>query len=427
MKKQLLVLCGIFLSTTLLSQQKFYTNNFSKEVTELNTSMKTVGFITQLPSDFKKYDDIVSVIDSKDEGTGDYYTLNFYYNILPVAKAPADGKLKYVVESGSSKRSDFTSLLRSDMDEAFELYFSKDFNRRTFQYQTVAVKVMGRTQDGMHWVNGEHVPKYNYEELSFSEIKLDLGAPKTNFKSENGLFTYNNYTSGKAIPEIHIDEGTDNMSVVYSYGDETTSKVTFSIYEIEAGEVKQETFDMSGGAPQASESASVGDMIEEIKLNVKKSLIKSSCFNEARSVKLEGQRLAESKVSEGIYEPYMLDAEKGTVNSLKGRLGGSNKYNNFIDDSASDLPWESKKLAGADFEVLELDLYQYDQCVSSSSKKSMSVKEGEAGKTQKTIVFLGEVNDRLFAGSFTKEGSADMNEEDMKFVNHIISTFKSNK
>lgn len=420
MKKQFLALCGILLATSLCAQQKFYSNNFSKEVTDLNTSMKSVGFATQLHADYKQYDDIVAVIDSKDEGTGDYYTLNFYYNILPVENVPADGKIKYVIESGSNSRSDFTSLLRSDMDEAFELYSSKDFKRRTYQYQSVAVKVMGRTQEGMHWVNNEHVPKYRYEELSFTEIKLDLGTPKTDFRSENGLFTYNNYNSGKAIPEILTDEETDNMSVVYSYGDENPSKVIFSIYEIEAGEVKQETFDMSGGAPQASESASVEDMRDEIKLNLKKSLIKSSCYNEARGVKLEGQRFSESKLNEGIYEPYMLDAPK------PNRGGSSSKYNSFLNSKSSDLAWNQKKFGSVNFEVLEIDLYHYDQCESSSSKKSMSIKDGEVGNSQKVIAFLGEVDGRLFAGSFTKEGKEEMNEEDMKFVNHILSTFKIN-
>ena len=42
----------------------------------------------------------------------------------------------------------------------------------------------------------------------------------------------------------------------FTYGEETTSEVIFSIYEIKAGEIKQESFDMGGGPPKASKAAS---------------------------------------------------------------------------------------------------------------------------------------------------------------------------
>ena len=442
MKKQLLIAGSILLSTLGFSQEKFYTNNFSKAVTELNTDMKTVGFTTVLPADYKKYKDIVTVIDSKDEGLDDYYTLNFYYNMTPTSAVPTGGKLKYVIETGSDKRSDFTSLMRKDLDEDFKLYHSKTYKARTFRYQTVAVKVMGRTQEGMHWVNEEYVPKWNYVELSFTEIKLDLGEPDPNFTTTNGLFTYQKYNTGEALTKIYANDETDDLKVVYAYGEETTSEVIFSIYEIKAGEIKQESFDMGGGPPKASKAASTEDMIAEIKLNLKKQLVKSSCYNDARSVKLEGQRIAESKVNEGIYAPFMLDAGAksasgaggnalGSIKSIGGQFvkpkAGGDKYNKFVNSAESDLNWEQKKLGSATFEFLELDLYNNRQCKSSSSNKSQVVKDGEEGKTQKVVIFLGEVDGKLYAGSFTKTGKEDMNAEDLKFKDFIISTFNVNK
>jgi len=77
--------------------------------------------------------------------------------------------------------------------------------------------------------------------------------------------------------------------------------------------------------------------------------------------------------------------------------------------------------------MLELDFYRYNQCTSSQSAKSMKLNGGEAGKTQKVIIFLAKIDGKLFAGSFTKQGDADMNEEDLKFKNFILSTFKVNK
>ncbi|MFK8038543.1 MAG: hypothetical protein AB8B74_09660 [Crocinitomicaceae bacterium] len=441
MKKEILMACGILLSTLGFSQGKFYTNNFSKQVNELNTTMKTIGFTTALPSNYTKYNDIVAVIDNKDEGLYDYYTLNFYYNLLPTKDVPSGGKLKYVIESGSGTRSDFTSLFRKDKDVDFEVFHSKTYKARTFRYQTVAVKVMGRIQDGHHWVNEEYVPKWKYEELSFTEIKLDLGAPNPNFTTENGLFTYKKYNTGKALTRIYPSEDSEDLKVMYAHGEEYSSKMSFSIYEIKAGEVQQETFDMGGPAPTASKGASVADMIKEIKLNVKKTLIKSSCYNEARSVKLEGQRIASSKISEGIYEPYMLDAGKtssnagsnalGSFKSIGGQFvkpkGGSDKYNKFVNSVESDLNWQQKNLGNVSFQFLELDLYDYKQCKSSSSSKSMTLKEGEAGKTQKVIIFLGEIDGKLYAGAFTKTGKEDMNAEDLKFKDFILTTFKVNK
>jgi hypothetical protein len=441
MKKQILIACGVLITSLGFGQEKFYTSNFSKEVKELNASMNSVGFVTVLPSTYTKYDDIVAVIDSKDEGLDDYYTLNFYYHLLPTKEVPADRKVKYVIKSASNKRSDFTSLFRTDMDVAFDLLHDKTLKTRTYRYQTVVVKVMGRKQDGMHWVNGEYVPKWNYEELSFSEIKLDLGEPDPIFTTAGGLFTYKKYTTGEAFTKIIPSDDSEDLQVVYAHGPEYASEITFSIYEIKAGEIKQETFDMSGPAPKASKAASVEDMISEIKLNIKKELIKSSCYNEARSVKLEGQRLAETKVSEGIYAPYMLDAGKGQSNASSNALGSlkaiggqfvkqngsGDKYNKFINSAESDLKWEEKKLGSATFEFLELDLYQYKQCQSSSSNKTMTIKEGQEGKTQKVIVFIGKIDGKLYAGSFTKNGEEDWNEEDLKFKNYMLNTFVVNK
>lgn len=441
MKKQILVASGILLSTLAFAQEKFFANNFSKEVTELNTSMKTIGFTTVLPSNYTKYDDIVAVIDAKDVGLPDYYTLNTYYNILPVKDVPSGGKIKYSITSDGNKRSDFTSLMRTDVDEDYKIFHSAKYKTRTYRYQTVAIKIMGRAKDGMHWVNDEYVTQYNYKELSFTEIKLDLGEPDPNFTTEKGLFTYKKYNDGKALTKIISDEDSEGLSVFYEYGDENPSKIEFRIYEIEAGEIKQESFDMSGGAPAATEGISVDGMIKEIKLNLKKTLIKSSCYNDARSVKLQGQRLSESKITEGIYEPYMLDADKKQANSGKKALGtlksiggqfvkpkaGSDQYNKFIGDPASDLNWEQKKLGNVSVEMLELDLYAYDQCTSLKSNESMSLKDGEEGKTQKVIVFLMKIDGKLFAGSFTKSGREEFNPDDLKFKDFILSTFQVNK
>ncbi|MFK8045031.1 MAG: hypothetical protein AB8B72_06030 [Crocinitomicaceae bacterium] len=441
MKKHLLMASAILLSTIGFCQEKFYTNNFSKEVKELNTSMKTIGFTTVLPSNYTKYNDIVAVIDNKDEGLYDYYTLNFYYNLLPVKDVPSSAKMKYVIESGSNNRSDFTSLFRRDMDVDFKAFHSANYKARTYRYQTIVVKVMGRLKVGMHWVDDEYLPKWKYEELSYTEIKLDLGEPEPTFTTENGLFTYKKYNTGKALTRIYADEDSDDIKVIYAYGEDYENEIEFKIYEIEAGEVKQETFDMSGPSPTASKGASVDDMIKEIKLNLKKTLVKSSCYNEARSVKLQGQRIASSKITAGIYGPYMLDSGKkqsnagsnalGSLKSIGGQFvkqkGGSDKYNKFINSPESNLNWTRSKLGNADFEFLELDLYNNKQYVSSSSNKSKKLKDGEEGKTQKVIIFLGKVDGKLYAGLFTKSETEEMNEDDIKFKDFILSTFKVNK
>lgn len=440
MKKQLLIACSIVMSTVAFTQQKFYSNNFTKEVTELNTSMKSVGFTTVLPESFKKYEAIVSVIDSKDEGVNDEYELSFYYNILPVDQVPPNRKVKYVIETGSDAQNDFTSVFREDVDEDFELFVGLRQETRVFRYQTIAVKVMGRTQEGMHWVNGEYKPKYRYENISFSEIKLDLGEPEPTFTTKNGLFTYTKYTNGKLFPEIVPEDETDDITINYEYGDEYNTALSFRIYEIKAGEIKQESFDMSGGAPQASSGTSVDDMIKEIKLNLKKSLIKSSCFNEARSVKLKGQRIGITKLVEGVYEPYMLDAEKekggsggnalGALKSIGRQFGagkGSNdKYNTFINSEESDLNWKKDKLGNIDIEMLELDLYDNDQVQNNSTNETYTLKDKEVGKTQKLFLFLAEVDGRLFVGTFLKSGRSEMTVEDLKFKDFIFSTFKVN-
>jgi len=214
------------------------------------------------------------------------------------------------------------------LDVDFKVFQSKGSRKRTFRYQTVVVKVMGRAQDGMHWVNDKYVEKYNYTELSYTEIKLDLGEPEPTFTTNKGLFTYKKYNEGKTLTKIYDEDDSESLKVIYAHGEDFSSEMNFRIYEIEAGEIKQETFDMGGPAPKATSGISVDGMIKEIKLNLKKKLIKSSCYNEARSVKLIGQRLAESKIEAGIYKPYMLDAgekEEGagkkSLSSLKA-MGG---------------------------------------------------------------------------------------------------------
>lgn len=436
MKKTILIIGTLLLSTIGFTQEKFYTNNFTKEIKEINKTIKTVEFTTVLPESYNKYDDIVAVIDSKDEGLNDYYKFDFYYNIIPTKIVAKDRKVKYVIETSTDKKNDFTSLFRVDMNVDFDIFQAATFNRRTFRYQTVAVKIMGRKQEGTHWVNNELVPKFRYEDISFAEIKLDLGEPAPTYTTEKGLFTYKKYNEGKEFTTITAYKGTDNLDIVYNHGEDPRSSVAFDIYEIVSGEIKEESFDMSGEAPKASSGASVDKMIQEIKLNLKKTLIKSSCYNDARSVKLVGQRMSETKISEGIYKPYMLDASKkdkggngGSLKSIGGQFtksnAGNDKYNKFINSADSDLKWETKKLGNATFEVLELDFYHKDQCTEGSESKTLN--EGEEGKTQKIFIFLGIVDGRLFAGSFSKDGTLEMNEEDLKFKNFVFSTFKVNK
>ena len=86
----------------------------------------------------------------------------------------------------------------------------------------------------------------------------------------------------------------------------------------------------------------------------------------------------------------------------------------------------AKKVGNKTFEILRLDLYDYDQCTSSSLNKSFKLKEGQIGKTQKVIIFLVDTNGKLFTGSFTKKDIEQMNDEDLKFKDFIISSFKIN-
>ncbi|MGV6861384.1 MAG: hypothetical protein ACWA41_06405 [Putridiphycobacter sp.] len=440
MMKKLITIALISMIFQTAKAQKFYTNNFTKEVSELNTTLKNVGFIAKLPEGYKSYDDIVAVIDDKNVGIiDDFYTLNFYYNLTPVSKVPSSGSIQYTIYSQSSK-SDFSSLFRTDMDEAYDLFYNKNFPTRTYRYRTVVVKIMGRKKDGMHWVNNEYVPKYNYTELSFDEIKLDLGEPKPTFNSTNGLFTSNKYSGGDYRTKVILDEETDGFEIVYKYKEKGDNAVKFSVSLIEAGEVQTETFDMSGSAPSSSKNTSIPEMIKEIKLNMQKSLIKSSCYNEARSVKLSGQRLACSKVSEGIYGPYMLDASKGKssgggfndldaiakqwINQGSGAQGG--KYEKFLKDPKNDLPWKTVTIGGVEMESVELDLYAYSQVISNSSNQTQVIKPEEEGKTQKVFVFIGEVKGKLFQMIFEKESREEMNEEDLKFKDYIVSKLQVN-
>lgn len=212
----------VMLATAAFAQEKFYTNNFTKEINEINTTLKTIEFTSVLPETYKKYDDIVAVIDSKDEGLKDDYALSFYYNIIPVKLVPADRKVKYIIEAGPGKKNDFASIFRVDMNVNFDVFYAKNFDRRTFRYQTVAVKIMGRVQEGSHWVNNELVPKYRYEDLSFTEIKLDLGDPAPTYTTEKGLFTYTKYNEGPEFTQIVSFEGTDDLEILYAHGNRYT-------------------------------------------------------------------------------------------------------------------------------------------------------------------------------------------------------------
>lgn len=432
---------GALLSTLAFAQEKFLSDNFSHEEKELNTSMKSIGFTTVLPSNYTKYEDIVAVIDSKDDGLNDYYTLNFYYNILPVSEVAKGGKVKYLIESGTSQRSDFTSVFRTDIDAEFEVFHSLDFKERAYRYQTVVVKIMGRVQDGMKWENDQYVTKYRYEKISLTEIKLDLGKPEPTYTTDKGLFTYEKYNDGKGLTKIYSDDDTDNISVIYEYGDENTSEIKFTVYEVAAGEIKQESVDMSGAAPEPTGATSPEEILKEIKINLKKSLIKSSCYSEARSVKITGQRIGNTKINKGIYGPYMLDAEKkkassgtkafGSLKSIGSQFvklkAGNDKYSQFLNSPESKLDWKQIKIGGANFELLELDFYQYKQCTKNTSNNSFNLKEGQEGITQKVFLITGIVDGRLFIATFTKDGKEEMNQEDIKFKDFVLSTFNVNK
>jgi hypothetical protein len=137
----------------------------------------------------------------------------------------------------------------------------------------------------------------------------------------------------------------------------------------------------------------------------------------------------------------MLDAEKkkatsgskafGSLKSIGGQFvkpkAGKDKYHQFLNSPESKLDWQQIKIGAANFEILELDFYQYSQCESSSSNDSFKLKEGEEGITQKVFILTGIIDGRLFIGTFTKEGSEEMNLEDLKFKDFILSTFQVNK
>lgn len=423
---------GVMCTTT--AQEKFTTNKGAKEVTELNTSMKDIQFTTTLPS-ISKYETIISVIDRKNTRGNDYYRLNAYYHEISTKEIASNKKLTINILNSDGSKSDFTSRAYSNKNDGFEIMYSQNDDARTHQFKTVVVKVMGKYQNGYKWEDNKQVPNYEYDELSYTEIQLDLGAPSSTVTSEDGVVTYTKYLTGSALPDwVKLEE---DVKIVYREDD--TQSLYFYLNEVVLGEAPQEqTMDMSGGPAKATTTSLTNEeVIASMKLNLKKSLVKSSNYKEARSVKYtDGPRFMYSDVLNGVYEPFMLDGKnkpksaglkglKSIGKQFGGGSGSNDKYNKFVNDAESDLKWESKTFGDWNCEVLKLDLYDKKQ-IAFSYDPIYALKDGEQGNTQVAYLIIGEKNGKVYQAAIFKDEKEAFTAGENAFIEDLFKSISLN-
>ena len=418
MKNIYLLTVALMFQILVHAQAKFYTNNGSKEVTQLSSDMKDVKVTIPVLEDFKNYDYIdVQYLetDRTDDGvdlfikgliTPGYvnkrYKVAFFEgkkNFSLWIAAPNEGKNDFLYEVDHGAR-----------DFKWNQYDDSD---REFTSTSAKILVHGVNYVGQVWKHDRYVDDYNFKNITEYKIKKEYG--EIPLALRNSYYQVDRYTAGQQMPKIDLSG--DELSAIYSSEVDTRQepskgKLMFML-------------------KRYNKSGYEGTSLEGIKESISNHLYKNSNGKNGKKIPFKDPKMSFGKF---LYEPFVMMKKDGQKSSKGGKLlkniakayGVSSDpkrtYSKNIQSLHDALPWEKSTLGNTSCEKLEIEVYagyQYKM-----EDESFSLKESEKGKPRILTFYLTENENGIYLAYSVSKHASELPGDEQAFLDHLVNSIK---
>ncbi len=418
MKTLSLFMAAVLFQTMLFAQAKFYTNNGSKAITELNTSITDLKVTLPVLEDFKNYD-YIDVQYLETDRTDDGVDLFIQGVLTPgyVNKrykvAFFEGKLNFSLWIAAPNNGENDFLFEVDhgaKDFDWNKYNDSD---REFTSTSVKILVHGVNYIGQVWKHDRYVDDYDFKNIAEYKIKKEYGEIPTALA--NDYYQVSRYTNGQQMPKIDLSG--DELSAVYSSEadtrqDPSQGKLMFML-------------------KRYNKNGYEGTSIEGIKEAISNKLYINS--NGKNGKRIPGQK---PYISFGnfLYEPFVMMKKEGQKSSKGGKMlknmakayGVSSDpkktYAKNIQALHDALPWGKSTLGNSTCEKLKIEVYagyQYNM-----GEDSFSLKDTEKGKPRILTFYLTENENGIYLAYSVSKHESELPGDEQAFLDHLVKGIK---
>ena len=199
----------------LWAKAKFYSDNGSREVTELKVGMSDIKVVVPIPDEIGNHElveiGIDYIVDGKLQDGNFRYVKEYKTSYLSNKE-----EVSLWIKAPGKSEGDFCIL---GSEYCFGIEDPLNYDNREFISSKVEVRVLGKDVDGYKWKGNKQVPTYKFSTLSSNYINMNYGELDASFESEDGKLRAKRFNGEQKIEMISAE---DKLSVFYSsIGDAT--------------------------------------------------------------------------------------------------------------------------------------------------------------------------------------------------------------
>ena len=433
MKKVSLLFGGLLVCLQGFTQARFYTDNGTKEVTSLKVGMSDIKVTVPVPEEVGNHELVEVAIDYivNDE----YQAGNFsYFKEFKSSYLAGKKEVTLWIKAPGQPDGDFCSQRYSF--GCYKIEGDLDYTNRDYTASVVEIRVIGKDVESYKWENSKEVPVYKYLRLSSHKIPMSYGDIETAIYSEGKDIKIERFLGSQ---RVSMSEGSNVMQASYSSEgsvDDDRSvaakAVVFNAYFMEDGQDAAPSGDMFGGGEPAAQE---GSTVETLKKSVGYAFFYGSNSYDAEryvdgiSPAFPLGYYANEEDDAYFVESFAMSGQSQKGGKLKSALGSSpqklkQSYLDLLEESLKGLTWEKGKIGNFDCEILDVQVYTKSQVHEEGDPETLVLNSGEAGKTKRLLLFIGEKDGIVYHGSLFKAGTSPISDEEQKFWDHMVSTFE---
>jgi len=401
MKKQVFTLIILFITISMsFGQLSFYSNGKKVETANCETNDLKVNIV--LPELTGNYDALKIKVKLAPNSS----LVSLFNYEVDLQKDVTKGKKEISLRLKSSQNvSDFYAYGQQVPNVLEGPCMNK---ARSEQYYTLSFQVLGMKLTGykMKIINNETKNIAQYSTVVIKEypdaFKMDFGKVSSQFVSTSGKFSLKRYSeeeltvqeSASSPIQLAGQKKAQDFSYIFTGNDDNNDDLVLYI----------QLFEKS----QQDVSKTQEDMINAFKRYANHYLLS----DQRKFAKNDWDKWA--NWSEATYPGFILHL---------GKSGNKDFDKKMKELTKKEVVWEDKKIGNLDCKYLELDCY-YDWEVSKDASYRAFVSKDYQNSPRKLILFVGEKNGTIYAGSMFKIGKdSKLTDKEQKFWDEILNSF----
>ncbi len=417
MKKNVLGLAILLVSSLTFGQITVFTNKGSKEIKQADCNNKDLKAVIKLPSNASQYDQILVTLQaiapiagSDSDPSGGHFTINtsnIKNNQIEAWILNGDNNSDFRIGSYVNKydiTDNCTYQLRHD--QIYDVRFAV-FGGKILRYEY-------KDDGGGNMVKN---PVYDYTELMREQgnFKMDYGPVSPFVHSEHKVYQIKRYTPDVAAPDLSGGESHDKLT--YTVFSETT---------------KGDDLHFVSAAYDASEYDK-----KDLKADITRILLKNSNPEQSGFENDNFMFSGPGRNAVTFYIPSLVVKANGNLlgkvaeddeggfdmGAMSAKEVKSKDRTSEIDAMTKKLGWKSGTLGNVKGEILEVDTYSRNQ-LDKKGENNFSLKKGAEANSRKLYIFVGESNGKTIISYMFKVTDNDkLSPKQLAFIEEMKKNF----